>query len=96
MTALFQHESEEEYGRMGRGIGGAESKSTHTRHMQLWMHLQYTCYQERTYKRHAIGIPPTQDMQLESHLQDRCNQNCTYITMHLGLHLKQANAHIQD
>jgi hypothetical protein len=86
-TALTQHEGEEEYGGRSDGeeIGGAASKSTHTRHMQLWTHLQDICDQERTYKRHAIGIAPTRDMQLKSHLQDRCNWNCTYKTDVIGI-----------
>ena len=64
----------------GRGIGGAVSKTTHTRNMQMWTHLQDICNQEHTYKRHAIGIAPIRDMQLELHLQDRCNWNCIYKT----------------
>jgi hypothetical protein len=70
---------------MGRGIGGVASKSTHTRHMKLWMHLQDTCNQEGTYKRHAIGIAPTRDMRLKLHLQDRCNWNRTYKTDVIGI-----------
>ncbi len=80
----------------GRGIGGAASKSTHTWHMQLWTHLQYTCGQECPFKRQANGIGPTWHMQLELHLQDRCDWNCTYITMWLRSHLQQPNAHVQD
>ncbi len=64
----------------GRGIGGAASKTTHTRNMQMWTHLQDICNQEHTYKTHAIGIAPTRDMRLELHQQDRCNWNRTYKT----------------
>ncbi len=48
-----------------KGISGVSFKSTHWRHMQLWMYLQYKCIQECTCKRHAIGIAPTNKMQLE-------------------------------
>ncbi len=60
---------------MVREISGAASKSTHYRHMQLWLYLQYKWDQACTYKRHSIGIAPTNKMQLESHLQDRCGRD---------------------
>jgi hypothetical protein len=57
MTALSQHESEEEYSgtSVGRGLVGAASKSKH----------HDTCNCGCTYKTHTIKNALTRDMQLE-------------------------------
>ncbi len=57
-TALSQHESEEEYGRISDGEGNRLVR-------RLRAHIHDTCNFGCTFNTHAINTAPTRDKQLE-------------------------------